>query len=129
NKLLCTWHVQKNWTLQGRKKIKDKTQEKEILRRLGLMLKATEEIDFTSIKDCLIRHLQELQEDNFLGYLTKYYLADQARGESWAHCYRKHAGINTNMHLAAIHRILKYSYLNGKSVQRLKSCLDALDKS
>jgi hypothetical protein len=106
NRLLCTWHIKKNWTIQGKKKIKNNGNQKHIQKMLNDMLKATEENEFWRLGNSLISYLQLNEEDSFLDYFTKYYLSNQERIASWAHCYRKHAGINTNMHLEALHKNL-----------------------
>lgn len=31
----------------------------------------------------------------------------------WAYCYRKYLGVNCNMHLESMHKIIKYFYLDG----------------
>lgn len=46
----------------------------------------------------------------------------------WAECYRKGCRINTNMHLEAMHRVIKYCYLEGKNVLRLDKGLHAVLK-
>ena len=32
----------------------------------------------------------------------------------WAHCYRKNAGINTNMAIESLNKLLKYNKMNGQ---------------
>ena len=43
-------------------------------------------------------------------------------------CYRKKAGINTNMHVESFHRLLKYVYMKGKVNKRVDKCLHLLLK-
>lgn len=44
----------------------------------------------------------------------------------WAACYRIGAEINTNMRLEALHRVLKYCYLQGKQNRRIDRLISAL---
>ena len=41
-------------------------------------------------------------------------------------CYRKRACINTNMFVAAFHRVLKYVYLKGTVNKRIDACISML---
>lgn len=41
--------------------------------------------------------------------------------KSWAYCYRKHAGLNTDTHFEQLHRTLK-----GKTVKRLDKAISAI---
>lgn len=60
------------------------------------------------------------------GRYFKQYYVDNAL--SWAYCYRRGAGINTNMHIERMHQTIKYLYLHGKSVQRLDKTIHMLMK-
>ena len=44
----------------------------------------------------------------------------------WAMCYRKNAGIQTNMYLEGFHRTLKYIYMKGKINKRVDTCVHTL---
>ena len=60
----------------------------------------TQHLKFFSIKyskfpDC----------ESFLKYFNSYYVE---RKEMWASCYRKEAGINTNMHLESLHKWVSF---------------------
>jgi hypothetical protein len=70
-----------------------------------------------------IQYSNETQE--FADYFRKYYLE---RKHQWAFCYRKNAGINTNMYLEGFHRVLKYIYLKGKTNKRVDKCVHVLLK-
>lgn len=58
-------------------------------------------------------------------YLKNNYLNNR---QQWAYCYRKKKGINTNMFLESMHKVVKYEYLNGKKVKRLDKTLHCLQK-
>lgn len=44
-------------------------------------------------------------------YLKNNYFDNRTQ---WAYCYRRGCGINTNMHLESMHRVIKYVYLERK---------------
>lgn len=44
----------------------------------------------------------------------RYYFQNQDRIMMWAHCYRLNAGINTNMAIESLNKVLKYNKMNGK---------------
>jgi len=44
----------------------------------------------------------------------------------WAYCHRKGLGVNCNMHLESMHKIIKYHYLNGCKVGRLDKSITAI---
>lgn len=48
--------------------------------------------------------------------------------QQWAYCFRKGCGINTNMRLESMHKVIKYFYLEGKKVKRLDRSLHVLLK-
>ncbi|CAN7985974.1 unnamed protein product, partial [Ixodes hexagonus] len=48
------------------------------------------------------------------------------RPELWAYCHRKNAGINTNMHLEAMHKMLKQIFLEGKKNYHIDKLISAL---
>ncbi|CAH0555155.1 unnamed protein product [Brassicogethes aeneus] len=56
-------------------------------------------------------------------YFENYYCANKM---SWAYCYRLYSGINTNMHLESMHKVLKYIYLEGRKVKRLDKAVHAI---
>lgn len=61
----------------------------------------------------------------FKKYFTEHYAQ---RTEAWAACYRQGAGINTNMRLEALHRVIKYCYLDGKHNKRVDRLISVLLK-
>jgi len=49
-----------------------------------------------------------------------------SRVEKWAFFNWKYVGINTNMYLEALHKSIKYCYLEGKQCRKLDSSINAL---
>lgn len=123
-KLYCTWHVERAWSTQTRKKIKDKKKQEEVFGHLRALLKETDADKFQNMLPALIDTLRTDPDTHDFGvYFQEHYVENVC---SWAYCYRLHAGINTNMHLESMHRTLKYIYHHGKSVQRLDKALFTL---
>jgi glutamate synthase domain-containing protein 2 len=46
----------------------------------------------------------------------------------WAHCYRKNAGINTNMSVASLNNFLKTNQLRRKTKVTIEKRLDTLEE-
>lgn len=72
---------------------------------------------------------KESKEDegfcSFRDYFANHYVQ---RAKCWALCFRKDAGINTNMRLEAMHKVLKYCYLHGKVNNRVDKLISVLLK-
>lgn len=126
NRLLCTWHIDKNWR-QNLSKINGTNEKKALVyKTLRVLLQSTSIDDFNK---SLNQVLSDLFEDPDTIKFAEYFRAHYAnRPECWAYCYRIGLGINTNMYLESLHKILKYSYLEGKKVKRLDKAIDALMK-
>gem|GEM_PF-4549271 len=115
-KLLCTWHVDRAWRSQLNK-IKSKYKQADIYKACRTLLGMLDEEDFrTALENFLI--LCEEDEDciEFGKYFMTYYAQ---RPQEWAYCFRKGACLNTNMFLEALHKKLKYKYLDGKKNRRI----------
>ncbi|XP_044761586.1 uncharacterized protein LOC123318880 [Coccinella septempunctata] len=114
-RLLCTWHVIKNWVIQGRSKIRNQ----EIRKSMKFeMKKILNEMDVQKFKEKSQRYFEKLENAEelvFLNYLKKYYYQSEERIAMWAHSYRLYAGINTNMALESLNNILKTNQLKRKA--------------
>lgn len=113
-RLLCTWHIIKNWNIQGRAKIKKMEVKQEMKKEMRKILKETDVEKFMNLKDKYLRHLKEEDETDFLKYLQSYYFQSEERIMMWAHCHRINAGINTNMAIESLNKVLKYNKMNGQ---------------
>ena len=86
-----------------------------------------EELDENAFQLMIIAATELLSENDdtqsFAEYFNQHYGCNVKR---WAFCYRRHCGINTNMHLERMHRTIKHIYLQGKVVKRLDKALHAL---
>ncbi len=99
--------------------IKSKEEQVAVYHTLRVFLEETE-------CELLLRNALTCWRDTtttceFYKYFSNTY-ANRCR--QWASCYRRYAGINTNMYVEAFHRLLKYSYLKG-TVNR-DTCIHAL---
>lgn len=125
-KLLCTWHVDKAWKEELRRKVGDFTMEAEIYKMIRTCLEQTSENIF---EDCLNGLLDRLASDpnthNFHAYFVKEWVSKKTQ---WAFCFRLHTSVNTNMFAEAFHRVFKRVYLGGKVNRRVDSCLVNLVK-
>ena len=70
-RLLCTWHVIKNWNIQGRAKLKKIENKQQMKKQMQAILKETNIDRFRELKDNYFQHLSEEGEDEFLKYLQK----------------------------------------------------------
>lgn len=77
------------------------------------------------INTFLMQLSRDPDTEEFGKYFTEQYVKNV---ESWAYCFRINAGINTNMHIENMHRIIKYIYLNGKINKRLDRAIHILMK-
>ncbi|XP_050303264.1 uncharacterized protein LOC126741036 [Anthonomus grandis grandis] len=122
-RLYCSWHVDQAWR-KNLSKINTKEKQAFIYKNLKAVL---EERDVTTFNILINKLYTMLLEDpdtmEFANYFNKYYMCCV---ECWAHCHRLGAGLNTNMHLERMHKILKYTYLKGKKVKRLGKAINAI---
>lgn len=125
-RLLCTWHVDRSWRNQLQIKISNVEKRALVYKALRVLLQCTKVEEFESMLKGFMEELIADQETRSFGeYFRSYYIARQS---TWAYCHRKNCGINTNMRLEALHKVLKYFYLHGRKNKRLDKCVDALVK-
>ncbi|XP_044747184.1 uncharacterized protein LOC123308540 [Coccinella septempunctata] len=126
-RLLCTWHVIKNWNIQGRNKIKKIEIRKGMKYRMRHILKETDQTKFLELKEEYFKYLEEECEYDFLKYLQKHYFQSIERIMMWSHCYRINVGINTNMAIESLNKVIKYNKMKGKQNLRIEKLLDLLE--
>jgi hypothetical protein len=125
SKRLCTWHVNTNWNAKITtvpdiqvNETSDLTYRKQLKTKL---FDLRSELSKTVFDTKLTNFLDFLKSNEafktFEDYVLRHYLE---RYEQWAYAYLPDdGGCNTNMHLEAWHKKLKYCYLRGKSKTRL----------
>lgn len=121
--LLCTWHVLRNW-FKNLCKIRTNEKKNLVYKTIKTLLHETDEEAFgIEISQVTSQLLNDPDTVEFGKYFVNNY---STRVEKWAYFNRKHCGINTNMYLEALHKIIKHSYLDGKQCKRLDLAIDAL---
>ncbi|KAJ8913351.1 hypothetical protein NQ315_008741, partial [Exocentrus adspersus] len=127
-RLICAWHVIKNWNIQGRKKLKGQGMQKSMKKEMKKFLTASSIELFQKYTNEYFSQLKEENEKEFLIYLQQHYFKSQERIESWAYCYRSEVGINTNMALESLNRYIKKENLKAVGYIRLERLLDILEE-
>ncbi|XP_037565818.2 uncharacterized protein LOC119445628 [Dermacentor silvarum] len=124
---LCAWHVDKSWRQAIKKHIRDKKQRVLAYKAVESIMDASNEETLEArMQDFLLWFGLESTEEAGLLNFKEYFLHHYAqRAESWAACVRKAAGIKKNMHLGALHKVLKHWHSQGKTkrVDKLVSVL------
>ncbi|XP_060872012.1 uncharacterized protein LOC132946166 [Metopolophium dirhodum] len=121
--LLCTWHVLRNWS-KNLSKIKSQDKKIVVFKSLKALLY---EIDENRFYKELSSITNQLKSDEYTVDFGQYFITTYlSRIEKWALFNRKHIGINTNMYLEALHKNIKYCYLEGKQCRRLDFSINAL---
>lgn len=83
-----------------------------------------ENFEFT-LNSTLTYLVEDKDTENFGNYFRNKY---SNNFEQWAYCFRNNCFINTNMHLEAMHKVIKYFYLDRKNVKRLDKGLQVILK-
>lgn len=124
HQLYCAWHVDRAWQ-QNLSKIRDKGKRSNVYKSLKVLQQDITEPDV--FVGCLGNILTSLLLDkdtyDFGIYFQNNYNLNY---QQWAYCFRKGCGINTNMRLESMHKVIKYFYLEGKKVKRLDRSLHVL---
>ena len=125
-KILCSWHVYKNWKQQVKKIVKNPKKQEEILKEL-IGIRDAPDIDTAKSKlNSLIRDLESKQSTKeFAKYIKSYYLK---RMDQWLYCCRRSLIPNTNMHVEALHRLIKVIFLSCKRINRISRCIEMLNE-
>lgn len=123
-KILCSWHIFKNFKLNVREKIRDSKKQEEVLRKL-IQIRNSQNIE--NAKTNLINLINELKSSKstiLMGnYLKSHYLN---RLDQWVYCTRDSLIPNTNMHIESMHRLIKIIFLSSKRIQKISSCIQML---
>lgn len=75
-KLLCGWHIDKNWKKQLQSKVRDKSNVIQLYHGLYLLLKETSEEKFRQLAPNFLTYVSETEPD-FHKYLTENYFAEE----------------------------------------------------
>lgn len=125
HQLFCSWHVDRAWQ-QNLSKIRDANKRNEVYKVIKFLQQNTHTDDFDKVlKNTIAQLMSDVDTKNFGTYFQNNYASNFKK---WAYCFRKGCGINTNMRLESMHKIIKYFYLDGKKVKRLNKSLHVLLK-
>ncbi|XP_022172436.1 uncharacterized protein LOC111035218 [Myzus persicae] len=121
--LLCTWHVLRNWS-KNLSKIHSQEKKSMVYKTLKSLMHETDKnkfyIEITKV-------IEDLKNDTDTADFGQYFASNySSRVEKWAFFNRRHVGINTNMYLEALHKNIKYCYLEGKQCRRLDLAINAV---
>ncbi|XP_068087050.1 uncharacterized protein [Anabrus simplex] len=112
HRLLCIWHVDRNWRKQLKKVQGDQTLKVLVYKSIRMVMETTDEDEFCKVLDSLLNELLSTENTKLFGeYFQEYYAG---RPECWAYCYRRGLGINTNMYLESMHKTLKFFFWKEK---------------
>ena len=124
-KLLCRWHLDKNWRRAVKDKIHDKELQPEVYRHLMVLLQESVLIEFNKKLQQFLTFLTDSGKDEFLLYFQENYYS---RIEQWATHARCYTPVNTNMLLESFHRLVKVVYFQQKRNRRVDALLNVLLK-
>nr|CAI5847557.1 unnamed protein product [Callosobruchus analis] len=122
-RLYCTWHIDRAWR-NNLNKLQRQELKKDVQLRTLLQERDPEAFPIM-LNDFVESMLSSAESNEFGRYFKQYYVENAV---SWAYCYRRGAGINTNMHIERMHQTIKYIYLEGKSIQRFDKTIHILMK-
>ena len=124
HRLYCAWHVDKAFRENTQKRIKDNDARINTYVLVRQLMTEHELATFEKAAPLLLSELRNNESTNeFARYFESNYLSC---AQSWAYCYRRYCGINTNMALERYHREYKYKYQDGKRNKRLDNAVQAL---
>lgn len=123
--LYCNWHIDQAWQKNLRKKIKDNEKRSWVYKTLKCLHYEENDIFVSNLDSAIELFCNDKDTADFGNYFRENYVKNC---KLWAMYYRKGCGINTNMYLESMHKVIKYSHLDGKVVKRLDKGLNAVLK-
>ncbi|XP_050315270.1 uncharacterized protein LOC126749605 [Anthonomus grandis grandis] len=121
--LFYSWHVDRAWQT-NLSKIRSKDKRSEIYQILKVLQSEIDEVEF---EKKLVSAINIMLDDDDTKIFGSYFQLNYLKNtKQWAYCFRKSTGINTNMRLESMHKVIKYFYLNHKKIRRLDKGLHAV---
>lgn len=112
HRLLCTWHVDRAW--------------RKNLTKIKALMEISDPTDFDrKLKSFLDYAKKDCKTGDFALYFEKEYAS---RVKLWSFSRRLCLRVHHNMHLEALHRVLKHVHMQGRKVKRMDKSLFALVK-
>jgi len=123
-RLLCTWHIDRAWR-KNLPKVKGSMELKAVMYKTVRSLMEMTDKDQFHVK--MSQFLHAAKEDEKTQDFANYFENEYAhRPEMWAYSYRLGLKVHHNMHLEAMHRVIKHVHLQGRKVKRLDKSIHAL---
>ena len=122
--LLCTWHVDRAWRKNLPRIRGDSSLKVKIYKTLRILLQTMDEEQFTSDLQQFVEFCAtDPQLVDFGAYFQGEYAVYPQR---WAYCYRLGLRVHHNMHLEAMHRVIKHVVMKGHKNKRLDKSIASL---
>lgn len=126
HRLLCAWHVDRAWRKNLTKITGDQSLKKNVYQTMRALLELSDKDQFhKKLDQFLVTAKDDNNTRNFAAYFEREY---SVRPALWAYSYRIGLKVHHNMHLEAMHRVLKHVHLQGRKVRRLDNSIHALMK-
>jgi len=123
-RLLCTWHVDRAWRRNLSRVKGDRSTQAAVYKTLRSLMELTDQ-EFFNLK--LQQFVCSLNEDDKTRDFGFYFEREYARRpELWACSYRLGLRVHNNMHLEAMHRVLKHVHMQGRKVRCMDKSIHAL---
>lgn len=126
-RLMCQWHVLRNWKKYLRSVEKDKSKHAKIFSRLRILVRQPDKLRFTKELSELLSWLSLEGYGDFRSYLENYYLRPQKMAQ-WVPYLRRKGVFNVNMAIESFHSHFKGKYLRRSGNRRLDFTAHALLK-
>lgn len=126
HRLLCTWHVDRAWRKNLPKIRGDKQLKTTIYKTIRALMEIPDRNEFDNkLKLFLATAKSDANTIDFAVYFENEYAN---RVELWSFNRRLGLHVNHNMHLEALHRVIKHVHMQGRRVKRMDKSLFALTK-
>jgi len=123
-RLLCTWHINRAWRRNLSKVKGDRSTQDAVYKTLWSLMELTD-LDVFSMK--MHQFVSSLTDDDKTRDFASYFEREYARRpELWAFSHRMGLRVHHNMHLEAMHRVLKHVHMQGQKVRRMDKSIHAL---
>lgn len=124
HRLLCTWHIDRAWRKNLHKIEGDSFLKATVYKTLRAMMEIRDvDIFRERLKEFVEAAASDSKTEKFGIYFHNEYAS---RPQLWAFCHRLGLRVHHNMHLEALHRVLKHVHMKGQKVRRMDKCIYAL---
>ena len=123
-RLLCTWHVDRAWRRNLSRVKGDRSTQDTVCKTLRSLMELTDPDVFDmKLQQFVCSPNDDDKTRDFGSYFAREYAK---RPELWAFCHRMGLRVHDNMHLEALHRVLKHVHMQGRKVRRMDKSIHAL---